>query len=358
MQRFKQKIANLFQLSVRDGKRILNVFVAQCREILLLHKLHSILLVTFTVLLTVFTTFHFLASLLGPDYVTAIVFVFLVSVVISHVFARSICTGGELQNRYWRAVDYPWVLAAFGTILISSGRYYIDQQRREVGDAELLLVQTGARLDSRCTETLANTAQMEATTREATKTALRECIYIKMPVLARDGKEHIELEQALGQLDETENRGSNLDRVAALLAIPSYLQPEEPRYLQDKAAVCDRMLSDAKLPKILVLSGITEGYFSAIEEDFMGELYTPVPRDKPYWRPTPYSLAIERSFWTDKILFCANVSMLQAVQKRVQSRAPARRFVDFISKDLPVWYLTLAVFAGVRLGKTAYDTRP
>jgi hypothetical protein len=85
------------------------------------------------------------------------------------VFARSICTGSDLQNRYWRAVDYPWVLAAFGTILISTSRYYVDQERREVADAELLLVQTGARLDSRCTETLANTAQMESRTREVTK---------------------------------------------------------------------------------------------------------------------------------------------------------------------------------------------
>jgi hypothetical protein len=199
---------------------------------------------------------------------------------------------------------------------------------------------------------------MESRTREVTKTALRECIYIKMPVLAREGKEHSRLEQALGQLDEPESRGNNLDRIAALLAIPSYLQPEEPHYLLDKAAVCDKILSAAKLPRILILSGITEGYFNAIEEDFMGELYATVPGDKPYWRPTPYSLAIERSFWTDKILFCGNVSMLQAAQKKVQSRAPAWRFVNFISKDLPVWYLTLAVFAGVRLGKTAYDTRP
>lgn len=36
----------------------------------------------------------------------------------------------------------------------------------------------------------------------------------------------------------------------------------------------------------------------------------------------------------------------------------AWRLADFLSGDLPVWYMTLALFAGMRLGKTAYDTRP
>src|SRR5438445_13366648 len=104
MHRFKQMMANLVQRGVRDGKRILNVVVAQCREILLLRQLHSILIVTFIALLTVFTIFHFITRRWRLDYVTTVVFVLLASVVISHVFARSICTRSSLRDRYWRAV--------------------------------------------------------------------------------------------------------------------------------------------------------------------------------------------------------------------------------------------------------------
>jgi Ca2+/Na+ antiporter len=320
-----------------------------------LTRLSSIVILTLAVMVGTFTIFHLVSVYRHLDNVKTVLMLLIFSVVIFHVAAR-IGPKDELRNRYWRAVDYPWVLTAFGTILLSTYRYNADQNNRKMADAELMLVQIGARLDMGCSLTLQDMAQRESTTEDQTINTLRECIMIKIPSMAQGrGKE--ELEKAFQSLHKQEAREITIGRIGALLLVPSYSEAGSISDFNAKAQVCGNSLKEFDFLDMLFDKTTAKQFSGNVVKDFMGELYPKVPGEAPFWRPTPYSLALERSFFADRMMFCKNAWQFNIARISLKSGSLASQFLVFLSSDLPAWYFTLAVFAGLRLGKTAYDTR-
>jgi hypothetical protein len=57
------------------------------------------------------------------------------------------------------------------------------------------------------------------------------------------------------------------------------------------------------------------------------------------------------------IIFCREMREAARDEETIKAREQSP-WMGWVRSDLATWYLTLALFAGVRLGKTAFDTRP
>jgi hypothetical protein len=289
--------------------------------------------------------------------VVLVLLTLIASTLTAHWLAEHADSSNPGWVQFWTIVDYPWVLAAFGTLLISTAKYDLDLAKQSVLSAENSLSQIGTRLDQRCSDTLTIIAQEGRGAGQIAQQSLRNCFSLKVP-----GLEHTadfkEVDKVFKNLDQDELRANSAARIAALLVVPSYLQPLEPDSLALKDSFCRELLQKERVPNPLILSGIAEAFAKVITEDFAGRLYTPPTAGHTYWRPSPYILAVEQGFETDEILFCGNIQILEHARSQLQRKKTLWGFVDLLTAHLPVWYLTLAVFAGLRLGKTAFETRP
>ncbi len=223
--------------------------------------------------------------------------------------------------------------------------------------SEIQLAQTGARLDERCDETL----EIIATNSQPGSLAyatLRDCIALKVPTLGYNAADRTKLDGILALLENDATRLESAMRISALLTIPVFLRPVEDHLLAAKEGVCSSIIRREKLPRPLILSGLNEGLADMVVNDFLGRLYKEPSDGTPYWRPTPQALAVERAFKNDEIVFCAGTEILLSSNRNLESRQRLWGIIGFLVDHHQAWYLAFAVFAGLRLGRSAFDSRP
>jgi hypothetical protein len=317
----------------------------------------SIWLLVLAVFGGVILAFAYVAALWRFDYLSIVLVLLPVSTIASHALAR-LGPLSPLADRYWRVVDYPWILAAFGTLVFQVGRYYTDQAQQAAETAELLATQVGARLDARCMQVIHFAGRDSRVPKEAEKQILRDCVTTKLPLFGRDPKQIKALDETLNGLRDPSKYQESFDRVASLLVVPSFLRPRAPQLPDDRVGPCILLFAQAGAKRNDEgVRSLTEAYIARTYRNFSNEPFQEPGTDLRNWQPTPNALALDESFRLDRLLLCDNVLKLAFATTRLNREDLGWRILNFMSSHLPAWYLTLAVFAGLRLGKTAYETR-
>jgi hypothetical protein len=92
-----------------------------------LHTLLAVVAISLLAFLAVLGLASIFASYVGfGGEILVVMAVLLLSSMGSHYVARC-CPKNDLAQQYWRAVDYLWPLAAFGTIILGYGARGLDQ---------------------------------------------------------------------------------------------------------------------------------------------------------------------------------------------------------------------------------------
>ena len=321
-----------------------------------LHGLRSFVIATVVISIV----FSLLAITIPTQRINIIVWVsatLIISTLLSHLVAGSVSTSSRWWTAFWRWVDYLWVLAAFGTLLIATAKSDLDRAAQLTIESEIQLAQTGSRLDERCDETL----EMIVSTSQAGSIAnatLRDCIALKIPALEHRFLEKMKLDYTLAMLENEKSREGAAVQISALLTIPVFLRPVEERLFAEKESTCASIIQRYKLPKPLILSGLNEGLTQMVHKDFLGQLYEQPKDGTTYWRPNPRVLALTQNFKNDVIIFCARTEMLLSSNRHLENKQRQWGVIGFLVNNVQAWYLAFAVFAGLRLGRSAFDSRP
>ena len=273
----------------------------------------------------------------SEPYSTYALVILSASTIVAHAVAR-LCPQNELTSRYWRAVDYPWVLAAFGSLVLAVGKVDLDRDAKQYEEARRLAQIYGSLLDSECQSPvhfrdLAGTAYEHILREQADV-----CMTLKDPFT----------------VDEIWER----DRVIQSLA-PELREQREFIMMFSRPAFQVIKFGGLEISRDRECKTYGEKYETVFGGD--GQPIKTASKAN-LWGPDWMSPGAPD---TPMIHFFAHNFCLQIQAMRV-TRSNSREFrqsfgvrlYSWMASDLSVWYLTLAVFAGIRLGKTAYETRP